>query len=311
MTEERLEDMLKRLIVEYKPPFRYTPLGRGLIGLGAAGLLGLGVLGVGHVKVNVDVGGGMSAAWEALVTYDNNLKQERANTAKAVGTGANYALTAAGKAASDAWRTLIIYDGYLKQERVNWEKEVESGANYVLASSWQAAADAWSNANGFIRGLSPPPWLVQHKNDGNIEYLGSEPWLEDDGTTTTVSEPEMFQYAMRIANTNGLGACLRTEPDEKSKTRMCWREGTQVTVVGEEIDGYLPISEPADGYMPKRFLILPPDDLSSRLIPPARRIDRNQYTGPATAAHQEGQSLYQAGQVPGQIPGQITIRGKR
>lgn len=99
------------------------------------------------------------------------------------------------------------------------------------------------------------------KNSGNIEYLGSEMWGKDSGYETLGPgtpgswEGRYIPDEYRIGNTNGLGACLRTEPNETSKTRRCWREGTRVLVPGEEENGYLPIIEPAEGWMPKQYLV--------------------------------------------------------
>ncbi|GEM_PF-6655927 len=299
MPQERLDRLLERLIAENKPPFRYTPLGRGLMGLGVAGLLGLGVLGVGYVKDNVDVGGGMAAAWGTLVNYDNSLKQEKANADKTVETFANYALTVAGQAASDAWRTLIIYDGYLKQERVNRDEAVKSGVNYVLASSLQAAADAWSNVDGFVTGLTSHQTSI---NNGNTEYIGGGRLGEDlSYERLGPNKPGSWEQGYLpdeyiISNTNGLGACLRTEPNEASKTRRCWREGTQVLVPGEEENGYLPIIEPAEGWMPKQYLVLVESDtFGQNPAKPGTVIAVEARLGPATAAYQSGQTIYESG----------------
>ncbi|GEM_PF-4296712 len=84
-----------------------------------------------------------------------------------------------------------------------------------------------------------------------------------EGVVVTAGAPAQAEYAMLVANTGGLGVCLRAEPNEQSKlARPCYIDGKQVTITGDEVNGYLPISQPDKGWLPKSLLFPKP-----RIIP--------------------------------------------
>lgn len=77
-----------------------------------------------------------------------------------------------------------------------------------------------------------------------------------EGVSVPAGTPTPAGYAMWVGNTIGLGACLRTEPNEQSKqAKPCYIDGKQVTATGTETNSYMLISQPDNGWLPKRFLL--------------------------------------------------------